>query len=263
MNLKSAEALELMKEPSRLVSQTLGQIAKEIKVGITPLALDKIAETFILDHKAIPSFKGYNGFPNTLCISINDVVVHGIPNNKPIESTDIVSIDCGVFFNGFHGDCAYTFIMHDADDAVTQLCKTTEESLYLGIKEAKAGNRVGDIGYAIQTHCESNGYSVVRELVGHGVGNQLHEPPEVPNYGKANSGVMLKAGMTIAIEPMINLGVYQITTDSDQWTIRTKDRKPSAHYEHTIYVGIDTQEILTSHKYIKNEIKENKDIKNI
>ncbi|MFT6872000.1 MAG: methionyl aminopeptidase, partial [Roseivirga sp.] len=216
--------------------------------------LDKIAEEFISDHGAKASFKGYNGFPATLCISTNEVVVHGFPSEYELKDGDIISIDCGVFYKGFHSDSAYTYPVGEISTETLSLLKATKESLYKGIEEAKFGNRIGDVAYAIQNYVEDRGYTVVRELVGHGVGRNLHEGPEVPNYGKRGKGPKLNEGLVIAIEPMVNLGVRNIVQESDGWTIRTRDRQPSAHYEHTIAIFADRTEILTTHKYIESVV---------
>jgi methionyl aminopeptidase len=216
--------------------------------------LDKVAEEFIRDHGGVPSFKGYNGFPSSLCISVNEVVVHGFPSEYELKDGDIISVDCGVFHQGFHSDSAYTYPIGEVPPSVLALLRATRDSLYLGIEQATFGNRVGDIGHAIQKFVEAKGYTVVRELVGHGLGRKLHEAPEVPNYGKKGSGPLLKQGMVIAIEPMINLGTRNIVQEKDGWTIRTADRKPSAHYEHTIAIFEDRTEVLTTHKYIEEII---------
>lgn len=231
--LKTDEEIELLRESNLLVGMTLGELAKWIAPGITTLKLDKIAEEFIRDHGAVPGFLGYGGFPNTLCVSVNEQIVHGIPSNYELKDGDIVSIDCGTVKNGFNGDSAYTFCVGEVAYDVRRLLKTTKESLYLGIEQAVEGKRVGDISNAVQTYCEKKGYSVVRELCGHGVGKRLHEDPEVPNYGRRGCGPLLKSGMVIAIEPMINLGSRNIVIERDGWTTRTRDRKPSAHFEHT------------------------------
>ena len=231
---KSIEEIELIRESALLVSKTLGLLAKEIKEGVTTLMLDKIAEEFIRDNNAIPGFLGLYDFPNTLCTSPNSQVVHGIPNDKPLENGDIISIDCGVIKNEFYGDHAYTFEVGEVAQATKDLLKVTKESLYIGIREFKAGNRVGDVGYAIQNHCESHGYGVVRELVGHGLGRKMHEDPEMPNYGRRGRGKKFKEGMVVAIEPMINMGTHKIKQLRDGWTILTLDGKPSAHFEHDV-----------------------------
>jgi methionyl aminopeptidase len=220
-------------------------------VGVTTLELDKIAEDFIRSNGAVPGFLGYGGFPNTLCISVNDQVVHGIPSNYALKEGDIVSVDCGVLQNGYYGDSAYTFCVGKVDEKVKKLLEITKESLSLGIDSAQHGNRIGDIGFAIQQHCQKAGFSVVRKLVGHGVGKNLHEDPEVPNFGKKGQGVLLKEGMVIAIEPMINMGNRDVVQEKDGWTIRTIDRKPSAHFEHTIAIRKGKAEILSTFDYIE------------
>ena len=232
--LKSFEEIELMRESAQLVSKTLGLLAKEIKPGITTLYLDKIAEEFIRDNDAEPGFLGMYDFPNTLCVSPNYEVVHGIPNKKPLQNGDIISIDCGVLKNGFYGDHAYTFKIGEVTNEIQKLLDTALESLYLGIREFKEGNRVGDISYAIQKHNESNGYGVVRELVGHGLGKDLHESPEIPNFGKKGNGKKFVNGMVIAIEPMINMGTEKVNFLSDGWTVETADKLPSVHFEHDV-----------------------------
>ena len=252
---KSIEEIELIRESALLVSKTLGLLAKEIKEGVTTLMLDKIAEEFIRDNNAVPGFLGLYDFPNTLCTSPNSQVVHGIPNNEPLKNGDIISIDCGVLKNDFYGDHAFTFSVGEISDDIQKLLKVSKESLYLGIKEFKTGNRVGDVGFAIQNHCEKNGYGVVRELVGHGIGANLHESPEVPNYGKRGRGVKLQEGLVIAIEPMINMGVKEIVQLNDGWTIKTADLKPSAHFEHTVVVRKGKAEILSSFDFIDEVLK--------
>ncbi|MAC85576.1 MAG: type I methionyl aminopeptidase [Flavobacteriales bacterium] len=252
---KTEEEIELIKESSLLVAKTHAEVAKLIQPGVSTLALDKIAEEFIRDNGGVPAFKGYSGFPNTLCVSPNEQVVHGIPTNDPIESGTILSLDCGVKKNGFFGDSAFTYEVGEVAKDVKELLKITRESLYKGIEVAVAGNRIGDIGYAIQNHAEKNGFTVVRELVGHGVGVNLHESPEVPNYGKRGRGVKLHEGLVIAIEPMINMGVKEINQLNDGWTIKTADLKPSAHFEHTIVVRKGKAEILSSFDYIDKVLK--------
>lgn len=251
INHRSEEEIELIRESSLLVGKTLAEVAKHIQPGVTPLELDKIADEFIRDHDAVPSFKGYNGFPNSLCISPNEVVVHGIPGSKQLREGDVVSIDCGVYKNGYHGDSAYTFEVGEVKEEVKDLLRVTKESLYLGIEEAVAGNRIGDIGFAIQAYAEKHGYGVVRELVGHGLGSDLHEAPEVPNYGKRGRGKQLMEGMVLAIEPMINLASRSIRQERDGWTIVTKDRKFSAHFEHDVVVRKDEAEILSTFSFIE------------
>ena len=249
--LKTPEEIALLRASNQLVGKTLAEVAKHIRVGVTTLELDKIAEDFIRSNGAVPGFLGYGGFPNTLCISVNDVVVHGIPSNYALKEGDIVSVDCGVLQNGYYGDSAYTFCVGKVDEKVKKLLKITKESLSLGIDLARHGNRVGDIGYAIQQHCQKAGFSVVRDLVGHGVGKNLHEDPEVPNFGKRGQGVLLKEGMVIAIEPMINMGSSKVFTERDGWTVRAINRKPSAHFEHTIAVRKGKAEILSTFDYIE------------
>ena len=254
--LKTDEEIELLRESNLLVGMTLGELAKWIAPGITTLKLDKIAEEFIRDHGAVPGFLGYGGFPNTLCVSVKEQIVHGIPSNYELKDGDIVSIDCGTVKNGFNGDSAYTFCVGEVAYDVRRLLKTTKESLYLGIEQAVEGKRVGDISNAVQTYCEKKGYSVVRELCGHGVGKRLHEDPEVPNYGRRGCGPLLKSGMVIAIEPMINLGSRNIVIERDGWTTRTRDRKPSAHFEHTVAVREGKADILSSFKYVEEVLGE-------
>ena len=251
---KTEEEIELVRKSSLLVAKTHAEIAGLIKPGITSLALDKIAEEFIRDNGGVPAFKGYGGFPNTLCMSPNDQVVHGIPDDRCLENSEILSVDCGVVMNGYYGDSAFTYEVGEVDAETKQLLKVTKESLYKGIEKAVAGNRIGDIGYAVQCHAESYGYGVVRELVGHGVGKSLHESPEVPNYGRRGKGVMLKEGLVIAIEPMINMGTKRILQHNDGWTITTIDNKPSAHFEHTIVVRKGKAEILSSFEEIEKKI---------
>lgn len=243
--LKTDEEIELLRESNLLVGQTLGELAKWVAPGVTTLQLDRIAEEFIRDHQALPGFLGYAGYPNTLCVSVNEQIVHGIPSDYVLKEGDIVSIDCGVVKNGFNGDSAYTFEVGEVPYEVKRLLKTTKESLYIGIEQAVEGKRVGDISNAIQTYCEHRGYSVVRELCGHGVGKKLHEEPEVPNYGRRGCGPLLKNGMVIAIEPMINMGTYKIRTMPDGWGVKTADGKPACHWEHTVAITADGLEILT------------------
>jgi len=252
---KTSEEVQLIKQSADILGRAHGEVAKYIKEGVKTSYLDKIAEEFIRDHDGVPSFKGYNGFPSSLCISVNEVVVHGFPSDYELKDGDIISVDCGVFHQGFHSDSAYTYPVGEVSPSVIALLKATRDSLYLGIEQAVAGKRIGDIGCAIQKFVEAKGYTVVRELVGHGLGRKLHEAPEVPNYGKKGSGVPLKAGMVIAIEPMINLGTRNIVQERDGWTIRTADRKPSAHYEHTVAIFENKTEVLTTHKYIEENFK--------
>ncbi len=250
--LKTDEQIELLRESNLIVARTLAEVAKLIQPGVTTLDLDKRAEEFIRDNDAIPSFLGYSGFPASLCTSVNDEVVHGIPSDKVVlKNGDIVSVDCGAFKNGFHGDSCYTFCVGDVDEKIIHLLRTTKESLYKGIEQAIEGKRLGDISEAVQSHCEKQGYSVVREMVGHGIGKNLHEAPEVPNYGRKGAGVKLKSGMAIAIEPMINMGGKDIKFESDGWTTRTRDNKPSAHFEHTLAVRKGKADILSSFEFIE------------
>lgn len=251
VNLKSEEEIELIRNSSLLVGKTLAEIANYLKPGVTTKFLDRIAEEYIRANSAIPGFKNYRGYSSTLCISINEQVVHGIPSNREIMEKDIVSIDCGVILDGYYGDSAYTFAVGDVDDDVLKLMRITKEALYFGIEAAVAGNRVGDISYAVQNHVEKHGYSVVRELVGHGLGRKLHEEPQVPNYGTRGSGLKLSEGLVICIEPMINLGKKDIIQEKDGWTIRTKDLRPSAHFEHVIVVRKGKSEVLSTFDYIE------------
>ncbi|MBZ4657048.1 MAG: methionyl aminopeptidase [Bacteroidota bacterium] len=249
--LKTDEEIELMRDANRLVGMTLGELSKHIKPGVTTLQLDKIAEEFIRDHGAYPAFLGYGGFPNSICTSVNENIVHGIPDNTPLKEGDIISIDCGTTKRGYTGDSAYTFCVGEVAGEVKKLLKITLESLYLGIEQAREGHRIGDIGYAIQQYCEKHGYSVVRELVGHGIGREMHEAPEVPNYGRRGTGPIIKNGMCIAIEPMINMGSKNVVFENDGWTVRTKDRKPAAHFEHTIAIHHGKPDILSTFEFIE------------
>jgi methionyl aminopeptidase len=251
IEIKTKEDISRLRQSSLLVGKTLAEVARHLKPGISTKDLDVIAEEFIRDSGAVPAFKGYGGFPATLCISINDEVVHGIPGKRTLKDGDIVSLDCGTVLDGFYGDSAYTFGIGEISQELQDLLARTKASLYLGIEQAIAGNRIGDIGSAVQTYVESFGYGVVRDLVGHGIGKRLHEKPEVPNYGKRGSGIMLQEGMVICIEPMINLGRKNIIQESDGWTIRTSDRKPSAHFEHEIAIGKDKADILSSFEEIE------------
>ncbi|WP_044402608.1 type I methionyl aminopeptidase [Lacinutrix sp. Hel_I_90] len=247
---KTREEIELMREAALVVSKTLGEVAKAVKPGVTTLQLDKIAEACIRDQGAIPGFLGLYDFPNTLCMSPNSQVVHGIPNNTPLVEGDIISIDCGAIKHGFYGDHAYTFAIGEIDVETEKLLQVTKESLYVGIKEFKIGNRVGDVGYAIQKYCEDHGYGVVRELVGHGLGRVMHEDPEMPNYGKRGRGKKFIEGMVVAIEPMINMGTQRIKQHKDGWTITTLDGKPSAHFEHDVAILDGKPEILSTFAYV-------------
>ncbi len=248
--IKTEEEIELMRESALVVSRTLGEVAKVIKPGISLLELDKIAEECIRDQGAVPGFLGLYDFPNTLCTSVNEQVVHGIPNDRPLEEGDVISVDCGAVKNGFYGDHAYTFAIGEIPKSTERLLRVTKESLYLGIEQAVAGNRVQDIGWAIQKHAEDNGFGVVRELVGHGLGRELHEEPQVPNYGRRGKGKKLMNGMVLAIEPMINEGVKEINQLSDGWTIVTKDNRPSAHFEHDLAIWNNQPMILSTFDYV-------------
>lgn len=247
---KSPEEIELLRESALIVSKTLGMLAKEVKPGVTTLYLDKLAHEFINDHGAEPGFLGLYDFPNSLCMSPNAQVVHGIPNDKPMENGDIISIDCGAYKNGFHGDHAYTFGVGEISEEVEKLLRITKESLYVGLREFKKGNRVGDVGHAIQKHTESHGYGVVRELVGHGLGTSMHESPDMPNYGHRGRGKKFIEGMVVAIEPMINLGTKSIVQLKDGWTILTADGKPSAHFEHDVALVDGKPQLLSTYDYI-------------
>jgi methionyl aminopeptidase len=251
VHLKTEEDLIVIREGAQILGKAHGEIARLIKPGVKTSTLDQVAEEFIRDHGGSPSFLNYNGFPSSLCVSVNEVVVHGFPGKYELKETDIISVDCGVFYKGFHSDSAYTYPLEGVKPETLLLLERTYESLYRGIEQAKAGNRMGDVSYAIQSFVESFGYGVVRELVGHGVGKKLHEDPEVPNYGKRGKGVKIVPGMVFAIEPMINQGTKSVVQERDGWTIRTSDRKPSAHFEHTIAVHEDRTEILTTHQYIE------------
>ena len=252
--IKTSEEIELIRESAQLVSKTLGMLASEIKPGINTLYLDNLAESFIRDHKGVPGFLGLYDFPNTLCISPNSQVVHGIPNKEIIKEGDILSIDCGVLKNGYYGDHAFTFPVGEVDKEILQLLETTKQSLYVGIEQFKVGNRVGDVGYAIQNYNESKGYGVVRELVGHGLGKEMHEKPEMPNYGKRGTGKKIQEGMVVAIEPMINMGTPNINQLNDGWTILTRDNKPSAHFEHNIAIVNGKPKLLSTFDYIYDSL---------
>lgn len=259
--LKTEDEIELLRENNLLVGKTLAEVARLIKPGVTTKELDKVAEEFIRDNGAIPTFKGFpnqygDPFPSSLCTSVNDQVVHGIPNDIPLHEGDIVSVDCGTYMKGFCGDSAYTFAVGEVEPEVARLLKITKESLYIGIKNAVAGKRLGDIGYAIQEYCESNRFGVVREFVGHGIGKDMHEDPQVPNYGKRGYGTLLKKGLCIAIEPMITQGSRQIIMERDGWTVRTRDRKFAAHFEHTVSVGLGEADILSSFEFIEEVLRD-------
>jgi methionyl aminopeptidase len=249
--IKTDEEVELLRMSNMLVSETLAELARHIRPGVTTLRLDSIAETFIRDHGALPGFKGYAGFPNTLCTSVNDEVVHGIPSEYTLSEGDIISVDCGVILNGYYGDSAYTFPVGEVQPEIMRLMEYTRASLEEGVKQAVTGNRVGDISHAVQKKAESGGYSVVRTLVGHGIGKQLHEGPEVPNFGKRGTGTRLERNLVICIEPMINLGTKNTRVGSDGWTVRTSDGKPSAHYEYAVAVREGKADLLTTFEFIE------------
>jgi methionyl aminopeptidase len=253
--LKTAEEIELLRASNLMVSKALAEVARRILPGITTLELDRVAEEFIRDNHAEPGFLGYKGYPKTLCTSVNQQVVHGIPSTYQLKEGDIVSVDCGVLFQGYYGDAAYTFAVGEVNERLKVLLKTTRESLYKGIEQAREGKRIGDISSAIQEFCERERFSVVREMVGHGIGKGLHESPEVPNYGKRGYGVKLQPGMVLCIEPMINMGRKEITQDPDGWTIHTADKLPSAHYEHCVAIGKDSADILSTFKHIEEIYK--------
>jgi methionyl aminopeptidase len=257
INYKSVEEIELIRESSLLVSKTLGEIAKVIGPGVRTITLNKLAETYIRDNGGVPAFLNYSGFPYSLCISLNDQVVHGFPSQHELIEGDLVSVDCGVVMNKYYGDSAYTFAIGEVDELTQKLMRVTKECLVLGIEKAVAGMRVGDIGSAVQEHAERNGFGVVKELVGHGVGTHLHEKPEVPNYGKRGSGIKLEEGMVIAIEPMINAGRAGVKFWNDGWTVSTVDKKPSAHYEHTVAINKGKADILSTFSYVEEVLKEN------
>ncbi len=255
--LKTEEEVGMLRESNLLVSRALSEVASFIRPGVTTLYLDEIAETFLRDNGGIPAFKGYGGFPKTLCTSVNDEVVHGIPSDYVLKEGDIISIDCGVVLNGWYGDSAYTFAVGDIDEKVRLLLEYTKASLEEGVKEAISGNRIGDISHAVQTRAESGGFSVVRELVGHGLGKRLHEPPEVPNYGRRGSGPKMAKGLVICIEPMINLGEKETKQMKDGWTIKTVDGKPSAHFEYAVAVNKERADVLSTFEYIEEVINKN------
>ncbi len=254
--LKTPQEIEGMRKACDLVSRTLGEVARWVAPGVTTLKLDTIAREFIMDNGGKPACLGYGGFPGTLCIEVNETVVHGFPSNYALREGDIIGTDCVVEYEGFNGDSCYTFAVGDIPAEVMALCRTTKESLYKGIEACKVGHRIGDIANAVQTYCERHGYTVVREMCGHGIGRKMHEDPNVPNYGRRGIGPVIKNGMCLAIEPMINLGSRNIVIENDGWTCRTKDRKPSAHYEHTVAIVDDTTEILTTFNYIEEVLKE-------
>lgn len=255
---KTNDEIELLRLSNRLVSKTLAELAGMISPGVTTLELNDRADTFIRDNGGIPGFLNYNGFPKSICISVNSQVVHGIPSAYRLQEGDIVSVDCGVYMNGFHGDSAYTFAVGEISVEKSRLLQVTKECLEIGIQQAKEGNRVGDISWNIQDHAQRNGFSVVRELVGHGVGKELHEKPEVPNYGKRGSGLKLQRGLVIAIEPMINMGRKEVRHESDGWTVTTIDKKPSAHFEHSVAITNGNADILSTFEYIESELNKKK-----
>ncbi len=252
--IKTLEQIELMRESALIVSKTLGMLANEVKPGVTTKQLDKLAEDYIRSLDALPGFLGLYGCPSTLLTSTNDAVVHGLPTNKPLNEGDIVSIDCGALKNGFYGDHAYTYEVGEVNSETKKLLQITKESLYIGIREFKSGNRVGDVGYAIQKYCENHGYGIVRELVGHGLGAKMHEDPEMPNYGKRGRGKKFVEGMVVAIEPMINMGTHRIKQLRDGWTVVTADGKPSAHFEHDVALVNGKPELLSTFKYIYDSL---------
>jgi methionyl aminopeptidase len=253
--IKTTEEIEKLRKSNQLVSKTLAEIAKLIEPGVTTEKLDKVAEEFIRDNKAVPGFLGYNNYPKTLCTSVNYQVVHGIPSSYILKDGDIVSVDCGVILDGFYGDTAYSFEVGEVNESVRNLLRITKEALYLGIEKATDAYRLGDVGYAVQEHSEKAGYSVVREMVGHGLGRHLHEEPEVPNYGSKGSGIRLKKGMVICIEPMINMGKRQIVQEKDGWTIRTSDKMPSAHFELAVAIDTGKPDVLSTFSYIEEVLK--------
>ena len=254
LNLKTSEEIECIRESALIVSKTLGMLAAELKPGVSTLKLDGLAETFIRDHGAVPGFLGLYDFPNTLCVSPNTQVVHGIPNDTPLENGDIISIDCGALKNEFYGDHAYTFAVGEIASETQKLLEVTKASLYEGIRAFKKNNRVGDVGYAIQNYCESFGYGVVRELVGHGLGRAMHEAPEMPNFGKRGRGKKFLDGMVVAIEPMINMGTHRIEHHQDGWTITTKDKRPSANFEHNVALVNGEPELFSTFAYINEAL---------
>jgi len=250
---KTAEEISLIKKSCQLVSKTHAMLKPFIKPGVRTLKLDSLAYDFIKDHKAEPAFLNYNGFPNSLCISVNNTIVHGIPSNYELQEGDIVSIDCGVLKNGFYGDSCYTFGVGTISNEVCKFVQTVKQALYKGIEVATEGNRIGEIGNAINSFISSNGYTVVKEMVGHGIGKSLHEDPDVPNYGKAQTGIKMKRGMVLAIEPMVNFGSRQCKLEDDGWTLKTKDGSLSAHFEHTIAVNDKKAEILSDFDIIEQQ----------
>ncbi len=253
IKLKTEEEVELLRENALLVSKTLAEVGKHVAPGITTLELNKVADTFIRDHGALPAFLGYNGFPYSMCISVNDVVVHGFASEYRLKEGDIVSADCGTIYKGYYGDSAYTFPVGEVSEETKLLLKVTKESLYKGIEKAVVGNRIGDIGFAVQDYIESFGFSAVREMVGHGIGKHLHEAPDVPNYGRRGQGKKLEDGLVICIEPMINAGVKSVYIEDDGWTVKTADNKNSAHFELTVVIRKGKPDVLSTFKYIEND----------
>ena len=253
---KTAEEIEFIRQSAQILGKAHAEVAKLVNIGVKTSALDKVAETYIMDNGGVPSFKNYNGFPFTLCISVNENVVHGMPSDYELKQGDIISVDCGVFKFGFHSDSAYTYAVGEISEATQKLLDVTKQSLFEGIAKAVNNARIGDVSFAIQNYAEMNGFSVVRELVGHGIGQKLHEEPEVPNFGKRGKGITLKSGMVIAIEPMINQGKKEVVQEKDGWTIRTRDKMPSAHFEHTVAIQNDKAEILTTFEYIEQVLNQ-------
>lgn len=259
ITLKTEDEIELLRQANLLVGRTLGEIAKAVKPGVTTRQLDKLAEEYIRDNGAEPTFKGFPNpygpaFPASICTSVNEVVVHGIPNDEPLKEGDIVSVDCGTLLNGYNGDSCYTFCVGEVSEEKRKLLRTTKESLYLAIEQAIAGHRLGDIGAAVQDHCEKQGYGVVREFVGHGIGKEMHEDPQVPNYGRRGNGTLLKNGLCIAIEPMITMGGREIVLEADRWAVKTRDGQPAAHFEHTIAIHHGKADILSSFDEVEKVI---------
>ena len=252
--LKTKEEVELLRENNRLVSLTLAEVGKHVRAGVTTKELDTIAEAFIRSHGAVPGFLGYNGFPATLCISVNEGVVHGFPSEYVLKEGDIISVDCGTILKGFYGDSAYTFAVGEVSAEVRKLLDVTKEALQNGVAQARAGNRIGDISAAVQSTAENSGFTVVRELVGHGLGRKMHEEPEVPNYGQKGRGPLLKEGMVICVEPMINMGTRHVVFEKDGWTVRTRDRNPSAHFEWAVAITADGPDVLTDFTVIENAL---------
>jgi len=262
---KTEEEIELIRKSCQLVCQALAHVGSIIRPGISGKEIDSAAEELIRDHGAEPAFKGYRGFPATLCVSVNEQIVHGIPTKDQIfQDGDIVSVDCGVFMNGFCGDSAFTFPLGNVDEKVMELCRVTNSALYLAIENAVAGNRLGDVGFAVQQFVEKEyHFGIVRELVGHGIGRELHESPEVPNYGKRGRGIKLKEGLVVAIEPMVNLGKKEVRTNKDGWTVISKDRRPSAHYEHSVAIRKSQADILSDHHIIEESIRKNDEVREV